>query len=163
MIPFDCNDYRRYEKLIKAVCKFFDTSFITIFQVRFFLLVEDELALLSLFDAWLDNFCEILNWLSGDLIFLFVRLVQQILLPVIFFIAHGFSMLLISIFGQEFWEIVIPNWSKRSRPRMGLNPSATTVIFAFWIFQSLQRTGVFRVPRVSTILFEKDFNSSDFF
>ena len=138
-------------------------SFITIFQVRFFLLVEDELALLSLFDAWLDNFCEILNWLSGDLIFLFVRLVQQILLPVIFFISHGVSMLLISIFGQEFWEIVIPNWSKRSRPRMGLNPSATTVIFAFWIFQSLQRTGVFRVPRVSTILFEKDFNSSDFF
>ena len=39
-------------------------------------------------------------------------------------------MLLIPMFGQGFSEIVIPNWSKRSRPRMDQNPSATTVIFA---------------------------------
>ena len=71
-------------------------------------------------------------------------------------------MLLISIFGQGFSEIVIPNWLIRSRPRMGRNPSATTVIFAFWIFQSLQRTGVFKVPNISTISFEKDFNWSGF-
>ena len=71
-------------------------------------------------------------------------------------------MLFISIFGQGFCEIVIPNWSKKSRPKMGVNPSATTVIFALQIFQSLQRTGVFRVPRVSTVSFEKDFNSSGF-
>ena len=46
---------------------------------------------------------------------------------------------------------------------MDLKPSATSVIFAFWIFQSLQRTGVFNVPNVSTISFEKDFSSSGFF
>ena len=63
-----------------------------------------------------------------------MRSVQEILLPLIFFNAQCVSMLLISIFGQGFCEIVIPNWSKRSRPGKGLNPSATTVIFAFLKF-----------------------------
>ena len=40
-------------------------------------------------------------------------------------------MSLISMFGQGFCEIVVPRLSKRSRPRIGLSPSATTVIFAF--------------------------------
>ena len=40
-------------------------------------------------------------------------------------------MSLISIFGQGFCEIVISNLSTRSRPRIGLNPSATTLILLF--------------------------------
>ena len=46
---------------------------------------------------------------------------------------------------------------------MRQKPSATTVIFPFWVFQSLQRTGVFNVPSVSTISLEKNLSSSGFF
>ena len=132
LIRFDCNNYRRYEKSDQSSLLIFRYVFhLTIFRIRFLLLVGDELALFSLFDAWLDNFREILNWLYGFSIFLFVRLEQEIPLPAIFFIAQGVSMLLISISGQSFCEIVMPNWSKRSRPRIGLNPSATT-LFCFF-------------------------------
>ena len=81
---------------------------LTIFRVRFLLLFGDELALFSLFDAWLDSFCEILNWLYGFSIFLFVRLEQEIHLPTIFFMAQGVSMLLISIFGKAFVRLLCP-------------------------------------------------------
>ena len=48
-----------------------------------------------------------------------------------FLIAQGGSIFLTSVFGQGFCDIVMPNLSKRSRPRIGQKPSATTVIFAF--------------------------------
>ena len=64
---------------------------------------------------------------------------------------------------RGFCEIVIPNWSEKSRPRWGLKRSATTVIFAFWFFQFLERTGVFNFLIFFNDIIRKRIESERFF
>ena len=58
--------------------------------------------------------------------------------------------------GKRVCVILIPSWPCKSRPWIGLNPSATTVFFARCIFRSLNWTRVFKIPHVLTVSFWND-------
>ena len=65
--------------------------------------------------------------------------------------------------GARLCMIIVASWLNKLRPTFDLIPFATTVIFARFNFQSLKLSGVFRIPKVSTVPFEKDDSSNGFF